>query len=609
MSAELIFVVALLAAAIVMFAINKPRMEIVALLVMLALLLSGIITLPETLAGFSDPNVILIAFMFVMGEGLARTGVSYRMGDWIVKRAGLSATRLIVLLMLGVATLGSIMSSTGVVAIFIPVVLSVAKKLRISPRMLMMPLSFAALMSGTLTLIATSPNLVVNAELINHGHAGFGFFTFTPFGLVILAVGIGYMLIARRWLRGGGDPDDDLISQRDYGDLISDYELAGRERRMRVGRRSELVGRTFTEGTAGEAGLVMALIAIQRTRQFYRVVITDVANETLMRGDILLVDVVDQPEDAGAVFGRLGLEELPLREGSLRALARQVGLAEVIIPPGSTALGKTVGELELRSRHRLDVIGFRRAGAAARRPADETVRSGDTLLVVGGWAAIRRLQLRQRDFVLLDFPAEVAEIAPAANRAPFALGSLFIMIVLMVTDFVPNVIAALIGCLLMGATRCIDVPSAYRAIQWQPLLLIVGMLPFATALERTGGVDLAAQGILSVVGGAWPPVILGALFLITTLTGLFVSNTATAVLITPLALAMASSLHASPYPFAMTVALAATSAFITPMSSPVNTLVIGPGRYTIGDFVRVGAPFNLIVMLIVMFMVPLLLPF
>jgi di/tricarboxylate transporter len=202
-SGQLILVLVLLAAAIVMFALGRPRMDVVALLVIVVLPLTGILTVPETLAGFADPNVILVGVMFVVGEGLSRTGISYRLGDWIARRAGVSTTRLLVLLMLGVATLGAFMSSTGVVAIFIPVVLSVAARLRISPRLLMMPLSFAALISGMLTLVATAPNLVVNAELVSHGNTGFVFFAFTPFGLAVLEVGVGYMLVARKWLDDG----------------------------------------------------------------------------------------------------------------------------------------------------------------------------------------------------------------------------------------------------------------------------------------------------------------------------------------------------------------------------------------------------------------------
>ncbi len=209
---------------------------------------------------------------------------------------------------------------------------------------------------------------------------------------------------------------------------------------------------------------------------------------------------------------------------------------------------------------------------------------------------------------MINVAAELDDVLPAASRAPQAVGILVLVVALMVSGLVPNVQAALIGCLLMGLFGCVDMTSAYRAISWKSLVLIVGMLPFSLALQRTGGVDLAADGLLAAVGGAAPHLVLGSLFVITAVLGLFISNTATAVLMAPVALAIAKDLAASPYPFAMTVALAASTAFMTPISSPVNTLVVGPGNYTFGDFVRIGVPLSLFVMVASVFLVPLLLP-
>ncbi|MFV3092663.1 SLC13 family permease, partial [Pseudomonas sp. GW6] len=213
-----------------------------------------------------------------------------------------------------------------------------------------------------------------------------------------------------------------------------------------------------------------------------------------------------------------------------------------------------------------------------------------------------------RDFLVLSLPAEVAEVAPAARKAPYALLSLAVMVGLMVSGLVPNVQAALIACLLMGAFRCIDLDSAYHAIHWPTLILIVGMLPFAQALQQTGGVELAVQGLVGGLGDAGPRLILACLFALTAVIGLFISNTATAVLMAPVAIATAQALGVSPLPFAMTVALAASAAFMTPISSPVNTLVLGPGQYRFGDFVRIGVPFTLLVMIVSVALVPLLFP-
>jgi di/tricarboxylate transporter len=255
------------------------------------------------------------------------------------------------------------------------------------------------------------------------------------------------------------------------------------------------------------------------------------------------------------------------------------------------------------------VIGLRRGVTAHDRGfQNEALKLGDTLLLIGPWNAIREVQGGGRDLVVLSMPAEFAEVLPAAGKAPHALVCLALVIGLMVSGAVPNVQAALIGCLLMGALGCVDLASAYRSIDWKTIVLIVGMLPFSTALERTGGVELASDGLLSITGGAGSHGILAALFAVTALLGMFISNTATAVLMAPVALAVAAELDASPYPFAMIVALAASTAFMTPVSSPVNTLVVTPGNYTFGDFVRVGVPISAIVMIVCVIMVPWLLP-
>ncbi|WP_343577621.1 SLC13 family permease [Pseudomonas sp.] len=608
MSLPLIWVLALLATAVGLFVINRPRMDVVALLVMVALPLSGILSVQESLAGFADPNVILIAALFVIGEGLVRTGVAYRIGEWLTRRAGASETRLLVLLMLAVAGLGSVMSSTGVVAIFIPVVLSIAARLHVSPRRLMMPLSFAGLISGMLTLVATAPNVVVHSELVREGSAGFGFFSFTPFGLVILALGIGYMLVARRWLGDDDGDDKQSLKRRTLGDLIRDYQLAGRERRLRIRADSQLVGASLGDvELRARAGT--NVVAIERMVHFRLKILGPSASIVLQAGDVLLVDIYGERGDLLGLYHEYGLEPLSLQGDYFTERAHEVGMAEVTLPPESALQGKSVLELGFRSQYGLNVVGLRRnREALVEGLLEAKLKVGDTLLVIGAWKDIRQLQARGRDFLVLSLPAEVDEAAPAASQAPHALFSLAVMVILMVSGLVPNVMAALIACLLMGAFRCIDMDSAYRAIHWQSLLLIVGMLPFALALQKTGGITLAVNGLVGALGDAGPYAILASLFVLTAVIGLFISNTATAVLMAPVAIATAKALGASPQAFAMIVALAASAAFMTPISSPVNTLVLGPGRYRFGDFVKVGVPFTILVMIVSVLLVPWLLP-
>lgn len=608
MNTQLAVVLLLLATAVVLFVRNTPRMDVVALLMIVALPLTGVLTVEETLAGFSDPSVVVIAALFVIGAGLVRTGIAYKLGERLMHRAGNSETRLIILLMLTVAGLGSVMSSTGVVAIFIPVTLSIAARLNISPSRLMMPLSFAGLISGMLTLVATPPNMIVHSELVRAGFSGFDFFAFAPIGLSILVLGIMYMLATRHWLAGthrhktAGEP------RHNIADLVREYRLEGRERRLRVRPNSRLIGQTLNElQLRKQAGI--NVIAVERQRRFRCILLGATGSTELQAGDVLLVDLVSPTIDLLNFYYELGVEPVAMQSSYFSDHHRSLGVAEVMLPPDSRLAGNTIQELGFRSKRKLNVIGLRRNQQALDGLlVDEKLKAGDTLLVAGNWEHIRQLQGHNRDFLVLSLPAEVDDVAPALSQAPHALFSLAVMVILMVSGLVPNVLAVLIGCLLMGAFRCIDMDSAYRSIHWQSIVLIVGMLPFALALQKTGGIDLAVSGLLSVFGEAGPRLILGILFVTTAVIGLFISNTATAVLMAPVAIASAQAMQASPAPFAMIVALAASAAFMTPISSPVNTLVLGPGQYRFSDFVRMGVPFTLIVMLASVVLVPILFP-
>ncbi|HDJ1439570.1 TPA: SLC13 family permease [Serratia rubidaea] len=610
MNSELLWVLCLLLVAIVLFTTNKLRMDVVALLVIIAFVLSGTLTLQEATVGFSDPNVILIAALFVIGEGLVRTGVAYQVGDWLVKVAGSSETKMLVLLMVTVAGLGAFMSSTGVVAIFIPVVLSVAARMKTAPGRLMMPLSFAGLISGMMTLVATPPNMVVNSELVREGIRGFGFFGVTPIGMLVLVLGVGYMLLARRWL-GGVSPDSRKESwqRRTFRDLIRDYKLTGRARRLALRRGSPLVGRSLDELHL-RARYGANVVGIERWKRFRRVMVSASGSTELRERDVLLIDMSASDVDLREFCGEQQLEPMVLRGDYFSEQSRNVGMAEVSLIPDSALLGKSLRDSGFRSRYDLNVVGIRRNGETlAGKLVDEPLALGDMLLVIGDWKAIRQLQSKTHDFIVLNLPAEVDEVAPAMTQAPHALFCLALMVAMMLTDEVPNPIAALIACLLMGKFRCIDMESAYKSIHWPSIILIVGMMPFAQALQKTGGVGLIVQGLMDVAGDMGPRVMLLCLFVLCATIGLFISNTATAVLMAPIAIAAAREMAVSPYPFAMIIAIAASAAFMTPVSSPVNTLVLGPGNYTFGDFVRLGVPFTVLVMLVSVAVVPWLFPF
>ncbi|EFF0767758.1 SLC13 family permease [Escherichia fergusonii] len=610
MNGELIWVLSLLVIAVIMFATGKVRMDAVALFVIVAFVLSGTLTISEAFSGFSDPNVVLIAALFIIGDGLVRTGVATVMGAWLVKVAGSSEIKMLVLLMLTVAGLGAFMSSTGVVAIFIPVVLSVSMRMQTSPSRLMMPLSFAGLISGMMTLVATPPNLVVNSELLREGFHGFSFFSVTPIGLVVLVFGILYMLVMRFMLKGDNPAQQgEGWKRRTFRDLIKEYRLTGRARRLAIRPGSPLVGQRLDDLKLRER-YGANVIGVERWRRFRRVIVNVNGVSEFRARDVLLIDMSAADVDLRQFCSEQLLEPMVLRGEYFSDQALDVGMAEISLIPESELIGKSVREIGFRTRYGLNVVGLKRDGVALEGSlTDEPLRLGDIILVVGNWKLIGMLAKQGRDFVVLNMPAEVSEASPAHSQAPHAIFCLVLMIALMLTDEIPNPIAAIIACLLMGKFRCIDAESAYKAIHWPSIILIVGMMPFALALQKTGGVDLVVKGLMEVGGGKGPYIMLGCLFVLCAVIGLFISNTATAVLMAPIALAAAKTMGVSPYPFAMVVAMAASAAFMTPVSSPVNTLVLGPGNYRFSDFVKIGVPFTIIVMAICLVIIPVMFPF
>lgn len=608
MNSELIWVLCLLAVAVLLFATGKVRMDAVALLVIVAFVLSGTLTLSEAFSGFSDPNVILIAALFIIGDGLVRTGVATSMGTWLVKVAGNSEIKMLVFLMLTVAGLGAFMSSTGVVAIFIPVVLSVCMRMNTSPSRLMMPLSFAGLISGMMTLVATPPNLVINSELLREGLEGFSFFSVTPIGLVVLLLGIVYMLLMR-FMLPGDDNEQRHDKRRTFRDLIKEYRLNGRARRLAIRPGSPMVGQRLDDLKLRER-YGANVIGVERWRRFRRVIVNVNGVSEFRARDVLLIDMSAADVDLRQFCGEQMLEPMVLRGEYFSDQALDVGMAEISLIPDSELVGKSVREMGFRTRFGLNVVGLKRDGKAVEGlVVDNAIEPGDILLVVGNWRQIAQLSQQGRDFVVHNMPIEVNDASPAHSQAPHAIFCLVLMVALMLTDEIPNPIAAIIACLLMGKFRCIDAESAYKAIHWPSIILIVGMMPFAHALQKTGGVDLVVKGLMEIGGGRGPYLMLICLFVMCATIGLFISNTATAVLMAPIALAAAKSMGVSPYPFAMMVAMAASAAFMTPVSSPVNTLVLGPGKYTFSDFVKMGVPFTLLVMVVCVILIPVLFPF
>ena len=609
MTGDILLAFVLLLATIALFVSDRLRMDVVAVMLILALMLSGLLTPAEALAGFGDPLVILIAGLFVVGEGLFRTGIAFSVGNWLIDAAGTGEARLLVLLMLVVALLSAFMSNTGAVAIFIPVALNLATRAGVPASRLLLPMAYAGSIGGMLTLIGTPPNLVVSTELSRAGLEPFHFFSFFPIGALMLAAAIAFLLLPGRGLmpRGSGEAGQAAPERLSLGDLVRAYGIEGRFHLLRLESDSPLNGKTVGQAQL-RSRFGVTVIALERHRGAKSSVVPVVIGTEYRPGDLLYLTGSEEQVDR-LLRAVAGLVRVPIEQRHGASLAGEVGLAEVLLAPRSKLDGHTIREARFREDHGLSVLGVLRRGKPLQDPLlDTRLEFGDSLLVGGGWRQVELLRRRPHHFMVLTLPREMDEVAPYRERAPWALGIVAAMLLLMTFGVVPAVTAVLLAGLAMVMARCVTMEEAYRAVNWQSVVLIAGMLPMATALEKSGALELIIGGLVAVLGDYGPVPLMAGLFLLTTVFSQFISNTATAVLVAPIAVGAAASLGVSPYPLLMTVALGASTAFSTPMASPVNTLVIGPGGYRFRDFLRLGIPLQLLALVITLACVPLLFP-
>ena len=601
------FVFGLLAVTAVLMASNRLRYDVIALLVMLALMISGVLTVGEALAGFGSPVVILVAVLLVVGEMLDRTGVAATLGDWVLARGGSNLGRLYIVIMLAVAIVGSFMSSTAIVAIFIPIVLRIARDTGIAPSRLLLPMSYAALISGMLTLVATAPNIVVSEELAYAGYSSFGFFSFTPVGVAVLLVAVAYMVLGgHRLLPATGPVLVERSTKRKLGHIWEDYRGHRGQRSVLVTAGSSLAGTTIGDSELAARGMDVLALSAERSISSERQLFPD-AITPLAAGDRLLLIGVEHELDNALL--EMGLETFDPAQGNFQRWLWDLGAASILIHPDSSLIGKTLAEADFSTRFHARALGLRRRQEAMEDFADIPLAAGDCLLVAGGWPRINAMREFNHDFVILEVPEEEEHVIPAYRRRGVALAILVGMVMLSVFDVVPLVAAVLLAALAAGATGCLSTDDAYRAIHWKSVVLVAGMLSMADALEKTGGTQIVVDSLMSVLGGAGPGLMLTALFFLTAVLGLFLSNTASAVLVAPIAIYAAEALGVSPYPFAVAVLIAASAAFMTPVSTPVVTLVVEPGGYRFSDFLRVGTPLLILTWLTTLLVAPLVFPY
>lgn len=603
---------------LILFVMDRLPIDVVGLMALLAFMLSGILDPAEALAGFSAPIVLVLAGLFVVGEGLSRTGAAERFGEKILSISGTKERNLLCACMLAAAILSSFMSSTGAVAMLMPVVTQLARRLNLSPSRLLMPLAFAALFGGMLTLIGTPPNLVVNSELVRGGVTPFGFFSFTGPGLILLICGIGFILVASPRLlntkKDESHPWENVAQEGRSGltaiDLAQNYGLPGSIFRMGVRPTSKLTGKSVAEIGIRKKYHV-TLLEIRPWDHPDESAEDAVNPETVIPMQAILM-AHGKAEDVARFAQEEGLDILPSTDSSEALLNEALGIAEILILPRSKLIGKSLIDYRFHDQTGLHVLGILRQG----KPLEGDISTlplefGDSLLVQGTWKAITLLRRHRQDIVLIEEPREFVEARQEESRrhAPKAMVILAGMLILMVGGWLPLVGTVFLGALLMILTGCLSSRQAYSAINWQSLVLIASMLPAAKAIEKTGGLTLIVEQFVTLIGPWGPGFVLAGLFLLTSVMSLLMSNTATSVILAPVAFQTAQSLGVQPEAFLMTVALAASTAFATPMASPVNTLVMSTGGYRFTDYLKLGLPLQFLIFVLTMIVVPLFFPF
>lgn len=593
----------ILALSAILFVSGKMRSDLVAVCSALALVLTGVLTPEEALAGFSSPIVIMMTGLFVVGGGIFSTGLAKRIGTGILGLAGTSETRLFILLMLTTAVVGAFVSNTGTVALMLPIVVSMARGAGLSPSRFLMPLAFAGSMGGMLTLIGTPPNLIVRDALVGAGYAPLGFFSFTPIGIVCIVVGTVLLLpLSRRFLKGR-IASASTRSGKSLQQLTEEYKLAQDLHCLQISENSSMVGHTLKElDVRRHYGITILEVrrsslqgrALRKLEQFA------MGNERLIVGDVLYATGTIEQIDHFASELQLSEVESSRNEGGGTLNFYDVGMAEILVLPASTLVGQTVEQTGFRSTYGLNVLGIRRHTTYLLDDLkDQRIHASDIVLVQGRWSNITKLNGRDgQEWVILGQPLEQAAKVTLDYKAPLAALIMVLMVVLMAFDFIPiaPVTAVMIAAVAMIFTGCLrSVEAALKTINWESIILFGAMLPMSTALEKTGSSQLISQSLVDVVGGHGGMLLIACVYVATSLMTFFISNTVTAVLMAPIALQAAQAEGLNAVPVLLAVTVAASMCFASPFSTPPNALVMSAGGYKPIDYIKVGLPLQVVI--------------
>ncbi|MGE7954209.1 SLC13 family permease [Lysinibacillus xylanilyticus] len=617
MDVQLTLTFLILGATIFAFVTNKVRADLVAIVSLLAFVITDILTPTEALAGFSNSVVLMIAGLFVVGAGILRTGLAGMAGQLLLKWSGNSELKLFVLLLIIVGSVGAFMSNTGTVALMMPIVVSIAISMKVSPSKFLLPLSYVASLSGLMTLIASPTNLIVSQLLVDRGYDKLGFFEVTPIGIVGMITGITYLVLVRNILL----PNDKNRTQTNAGyklspkKIIKQYDLNNRLFKIFVPEDSPIIDTTLAELKL-PATYALCMMKIHRKAQeginLLPMTYQEMAGPTSVIHGKDELYIQGEEEDVRRFTTDYHLQMQELAEGEADELvSKHLGIAEVLLTPNSSFINETVSSLGFREKYNLNIIGInRRGGYKLQDMITHKLKFGDAILVQGAWDEILILARETQDVVVVGQPKEHASVAAATGKAGIAGAIMLLMILLMAFEVFPAVISVMIGAVLMILTGCLrNMEDAYSNMNFESIVLVAAMLPMATALEKTGGMAILSDGIINALGDYGPYGVLIGVYILTVIFGQFISNTATAVLFAPIAMNAAIAMEVSPTTFMIAVAVAASMAFVTPIASPTNALVMTAGGYKFMDFVKIGIPLQIVMFIVMMLAIPFFFPF
>jgi di/tricarboxylate transporter len=595
-------VFAVLAGLVVLFVSNRFPVEVVAFGASLTLVATGVLEFPQAVAGFGDPTVLFIASLFVVSHALEVTGVTTWAGQQLAARAGTDRSRLLVLTMALVALLTALISVNGAVAALMPMVVVLAIRLDRRPSQLLMPLAFAAHAGSMLALTGTPVNVLVSDASVNAGTGRFGFFEFTLVGIPLVLGTVAVVVLFGERLLPHRTPDSLPADLSEHARTLGRQYLAShRVYRLVVEPGSAVAGRNLAE-LGEEAGDRVELVGVQVGGEGL-----PTRPEVVDEGDVLIVRGAPEDVERHLHGAGLRLHDVPFEaSGGGEILSRVRGVAEVVIPPRSAMVGTTVFPGMVTDSGDLVILAVQRAGQD-RGPEPTVVAVGDTLLVQGLWDDLDRHVEADPEVLPVHAPSLVRQQAvPMGPRSGRTLAIVAAMVVLLATGVVPAAAAGLLAAGALVLTGVVTMPAAYRAITWTTVVLVGAMIPLSVAMQESGAAQRLADTLVDVVGDAGPHALLLGLFLLTAVLGQLISNTATALVVIPVAISAAAELGVSARPVLMCVTVAAAAALLTPVATPANLMVMGPGAYRFNDYWKLGLPIMVLYGLVAVGLVPLI---